>query len=105
MRKRDHEIAVQLKARLADAVKLVDFRVFGSRSRGDADEFSDFDVFIEVETIDEEIKQKIKDLAWEVGFEHLVHISPLVFSRYDVEESPLKASPIMANIASEGVPI
>lgn len=105
LRKKDHEIAVQLKVRLAEAVRLLDFRLFGSRARGDADEYSDLDVFIEVEAVDEEIKQKIRDIAWEVGYEHLIHISPLVFSRYDVEESPLRASPIIANISSEGIPI
>ncbi|OGW19167.1 MAG: hypothetical protein A2X56_05600 [Nitrospirae bacterium GWC2_57_13] len=92
-----------MKARLSGVVELVDFRVFGSRARGEADEFSDFDVFIEVETLDAEIKQKSRDIAWEVGFEHLIHISPLVFSRHEVEDSPLKVSPIIANISSEGV--
>jgi len=41
MKERDVEIARQLKERLSEVVPLIDFRVFGSRSRGDADEDSD----------------------------------------------------------------
>ncbi len=36
----DYTIARDLKLRLASAVSLVDFRVFGSRARGEADEYS-----------------------------------------------------------------
>ena len=90
---RDLQVARKLKERLSSVVTLVDFKVFGSRSRGDGDEYSDLDVFIEVETIDKELKGKILDIAWEVGFYNdCMHISPLVFTRYEIEESPLRIS-------------
>jgi predicted nucleotidyltransferase len=103
---RDLQVARKLKERLSSVVTLVDFKVFGSRSRGDADEYSDLDVFIEVETIDKELKEKISDIAWEVGFYNdCMHISPLVFTRYEIEESPLRISSIVQVIAEEGVRI
>jgi len=46
---RDYEIARTLKERLSKIVELIDFRIFGSRARGVANEYSDMDVFIEVE--------------------------------------------------------
>ncbi len=101
---RDLQVARKLKERLSSVVTLVDFKVFGSRARGDADEYSDLDVFIEVETIDKELKEKISDIAWEVGFYNdCMHISPLVFTRYEIEESPLRISSIVQVIAEEGV--
>ncbi len=105
MNPKDYEIAKDLKKRLSEVVNLIDFRVFGSRARGEADEYSDMDVFIEVETLDNELKEKISDIVWEVGFEHLIVISQLIFTRDEIENSPLRASPIVKNIVEEGVAV
>ncbi|MCF6155070.1 MAG: nucleotidyltransferase domain-containing protein [Candidatus Brocadia sp.] len=103
MKENDLKIARELKKRLSEIVQLVDFRVFGSRARGEADEYSDMDVFIEVESLNDELKRKIRDIVWEVGFENSIYISSLIFTRYEIEDSPLKASPIVENINREGV--
>jgi predicted nucleotidyltransferase len=105
MTKRDMEIAKELKERLSIAVDLIDLRVFGSRARGDQDEYSDFDVFIEVENLDKKIKEKIRNITWETGFGNSVLISTLIFSRYEIEDSPLRVSPIIKNINEEGVKV
>ncbi len=103
MTPKDREIAKELKNKLSEVVHLLDFRVFGSRARGDADEYSDMDVFIEVETINKQLKEDIGHIAWEIGFKHLIHISPIIFTQYELEDSPLRASPIVRNINEEGV--
>jgi predicted nucleotidyltransferase len=105
MTQRDYEIAKTLKERLSEVVGLIDFRVFGSRARGDEDEYSDMDVFVEVESIDRELKEKISDIVWQVGFDHFIVISPLIFTRNEIENSPLRASPIVRNIMEEGVAV
>lgn len=105
MNSEDYEIAQELKQKLSTIVQLVDFRIFGSRARGDADEASDLDVFVEVETLDKELKKKIRAIVWEVGFEHALYIAPLIFTRYEIEESPLRVSPIVRNITDEGVKV
>lgn len=105
MNPKDYEIAKELKKRLSEVVNLIDFKVFGSRARGEADEYSDMDVFIEVESLDKKIKEKISDITWEIGFENLIVISPLIFTRDEIENSPLRASPIVKNIAEEGVAV
>lgn len=105
MTQKDYEIARQLKDRLAEIVHLIDFRVFGSRARGDADEYSDMDVFIEVDNLDKQIKKKIRHIVWELGFENSIYIAPLIFTRSEIEDSPLKASPILENINEEGVKV
>lgn len=103
MKPEDYEIARELKERLSEVVDLVDFRIFGSRAQGNADEYSDMDVFIEVETLDRNLKEKIREITWEVGFKHLIVISPLIFTRYEMEDSPLRSSPIVRNIVEEAV--
>ncbi len=103
MSARDYKIAKELKERLSKVVQLVDFRIFGSRAKGETGEYSDLDVFIEVESIDKELENMIDHIAWEVGLERSLYISPLIFTRYEIEKSPLRSSPIVKNIEEEGV--
>jgi predicted nucleotidyltransferase len=105
MRKRDTEIARALKQHLAAAVALVDFRVFGSRARGTADAYSDMDVFIEVESLDHETKERILDIVWEVSFDQGLVIAPLIFTRDEIENTAMRSSDIVRNIVREGVRI
>ena len=105
MRPKDYVIAKELKDRLTNVVPLIDFRVFGSRARGDADEYSDMDVFLEVAFLDKKLKKIISDITWEVGFENFVVISILIFTREEIENSPLRSSPIVRNIMEEGVTV
>ena len=103
MTERDTKIAKELKKRLLKVTQLVDFRIFGSRARGDADKYSDMDVFIEVQALDKELKESISDIVWEVGFKHLIVISPIIFTRDEIENSPMRSSPIVKNIVEEGI--
>lgn len=77
----DLKVAKELKQRLASLAQLVDFRVFGSRARGNADEDSDMDVFVAVESLTPELKEGIHEITWDVGFKHFLVISPLIVSR------------------------
>lgn len=103
MEQKDYEIAKKLKEKLSGVVHLIDFRVFGSKTRGDENEYSDMDVFLEVESLNKELKEKIFNIVWEVGFEHFIYISPLIFTKDEIEKSPLKASSIVRNIIEEGI--
>ena len=105
MTERDIAIARELKIKLSKLTSILDFKVFGSRARGEADEYSDMDVFIEVECLDKELKREIRHIVWEVGFENSIHISPLLFTRHELEDTPIRSSPIVINIAEEGVRI
>jgi len=103
MKDRDRKIAEELKRRLSEVVTLLDFRVFGSRARGEADEYSDMDIFLEVERLDDATRKLIRDVTWEIGFHNLLVISPLIMTRDEVENSPHRASPILQSVREEGV--
>ena len=105
MHEEDLIIARELKRRLSAIVQLVDFSLFGSSARGDAEEGSDMDVFVEVETLDKNLKERIHDIAWEVGFENSLVIAPLIFTRDELENSALRSSPIVKAITQEGLRI
>jgi predicted nucleotidyltransferase len=105
MTSKDYKIAKELKERLAAQAKLVDLRVFGSRARGDAEQESDMDVFVEVESLTPEVKEKIHETTWEVGFKNFMVISPLIVSRYEVEQTALRSSAIIRSITRDGVSV
>ena len=103
MNQQDYNIASEIKSRLAEFLRVVDFRVFGSRSRGDQDLYSDMDIFIEVESLTPEQKDRIYDVTWNVGYNHAIVVSPIICTRFEIEQSPLRASPLLKNIFSQGV--
>lgn len=101
----DLQTARELKNRVAKLTPLLDFRLFGSRARGDADEYSDMDIFMEFETVDRELKTMVKNAAWEMTLETGIVVTTLLFSRDEIENSPLRSSPIIRVIMEEGVPV
>src|SRR3989304_821505 len=103
--KKDRAICHEFRERLSEHVKVIECRLFGSRARGDADEDSDFDIFVEVEDNDESTERIISDVAWEVGFEHGVVITTVVYSRKELEEGPMQESLLYKNVIREGVSI
>lgn len=105
MNQKDYAVAKEFKERLSAVVQLEDFRIFGSRVRDNPDEYSDMDVFIEVEYLDKILEEKIYHIAWETGLESGIFISPLIFTRSEIEDSPLRISPIVKNIEREGVKV
>lgn len=103
MNNKDLAIARELKKKLSEVVDVVDLIVFGSRARGDNDEYSDMDISIELRSVNKRDQEKIEDITWEVGFENGMVISPVVFTTDEIRNSPLKASPFLKNITEEGV--
>lgn len=83
--------------------KLLSIRLFGSRAKGEGDEFSDLDVAVVVQSWDWPMKREIFDLAWECYWEHNVDISPLVLSRQEMEELKSLERQIAKDIETEGI--
>jgi predicted nucleotidyltransferase len=101
----DLQTARELKKRVLKLKPLIDFRLFGSRARGNADDYSDMDIFMEFETIDKELRNRVKKAAWEMTLESGIVVTTLLFSRHEIEDSPLRSSPIVRVIMEEGVPV
>jgi len=105
MLQKDRNIALRVKAELSRQADLVEMRVFGSRARGTAEAGSDLDLFIEVESLDRGLKAKLSEIVWEIGFDTGTVISPLFFTRKEIEQTPLRSSFIVESIMAEGVPV
>ena len=101
----DLQTARELKKRVSKLKPLIDFRLFGSRARGDADDYSDMDIFMEFETVDKDLRSKVKNTAWEMTLESGIVVTTLLFSRHEIEDSPLRSSPIIRVIMEEGLSV
>ena len=74
----------------------------GSRVKGNASWESDLDVCVIIKDLTTDSSKQIIDIAWEVGFQRDVIISPLIFSQEQFESGPLSESSIVKTIRREG---
>jgi len=99
----DKLIASELKKQIQERFNVLDFRVFGSRARGNSTHESDMDIYIVLDELNDTIESIISDIAWEVGFKHDIIIFTLLYSKDEIGAGPYKESPIYQNIMKEGI--
>ncbi len=105
LKEHERKALYHLKEELLTRFTLVDFRLFGSKARGDDTKESDIDIMIEIEEYSPENVMVILNLVYDIDMEHDSFVSPIILGRCQVEEGPLSESPIYKAIVKEGVPL
>jgi len=76
---------------------------YGSRARGSAAQDSDFDIFVVLDRVDEDIDRWIRSIAWETGFANDRVITTIVVDEEQFEQGPFSESTLVENILRDGI--
>jgi len=97
-------IVDKFKFLLSKRVSIYKMILFGSRARGDADQYSDMDIAVILnEPVEEKDTDYVSDCAWEAGFQYGIVVVPVVFTREEWENSPERSSLLVQAAEMEGV--
>jgi uncharacterized protein len=103
MNERDRNILQVFAAAVRSHYSSARIWAFGSRVRGDASEYSDFDVCVVLDYLDEDIDKVVMDIAWETGFSYNVVISTVTYSKKDFDQGAISSSHFVKSILSFGI--
>lgn len=81
--------------------RLTVIKLFGSRARGTGRSDSDLDIFVCLDAVTREEKQALFDLAFDVGFEYGLTLSPLVATKQTWNIN----APLARALEQDGVPL
>ena len=92
-----------LRAEVLKRYNVLDFRIFGSKTKGTETADSDLDVMILLDKSTPDIESSIDDLIFEINLKFDCLISALYFNQNEVENGPLSESPLYKKVLREGV--
>ena len=102
----EKEILDRFKFLVSKHVSIHKMILFGSRARGDTDQYSDMDIAVILnEPVEEKDIDYVSDCAWEAGFECGIVVVPVVFTREEWENSPERSSLLVQAAEMEGVTV
>jgi len=99
----EKEALKALQTELSKDFSLKDFRLFGSKARGDHSPGSDLDVMIVIENSSPAVEEKIDDLVFDLNIKFDCLITPLYFSSEEIEAGPFSESPVYKRALAEGI--
>ena len=103
MTEKDQKILCKFSTRVRELFPKARIWAFGSRARETAHANSDLDVCVVVDNLTEQNDDKIIKIAWEVGLDHGLVITPVAYSSEEFNNGPCSLSPLVRVIRSEGI--
>lgn len=95
----------ELKKILLAKFKIIDFKIFGSKVRGEHTSDSDIDIMIVLEKTNPKIEREIDSIIFDINLEYDTFISCLIIGNDEIEKGPMSESPIYKTVQKEGIQI
>ena len=86
---------------LSDPPVLCDFILYGSKATGSDTGESDIDIMVEIEEEVRDVRWDIYNMTAEVNMDFGCVISPILFSRRELEDGPMEESPIYKRVIKD----
>ena len=100
----DVELVKRCREAIRQAVPDADVILYGSRARGDAHEYSDYDILIIVDgPVDMAVEKRIRDNVYPLELETCEVLTLIVYSKKEWDSPLYRAMPLHKNIDREGV--
>ncbi len=84
---------------------LLEIRLFGSKIKESSDHHSDIDILIVAETIDNNIKDTIFDIAVDVNLNYDVLIAPVIYDNKRYSDPTFKQTHFFHEACRKGIPL
>jgi len=102
---KENRILKDLVATLRSEFGASEILLYGSAARGQLEEGSDIDLFVVLPEVTWEIEKRVIDRCFLAGLECDRVISTACFTRTELTDTPLRASPFVLNVRREGIPL
>lgn len=90
---------------LRDRFGATEVVLYGSAARGQMDEESDIDLLVVLPRVDWEMQKEIIAVCFDAGLQCGRVISPNCYTKEELEDSPLRSSPLVLTARREGQPL
>ncbi len=93
----------QIRDRFPDRILTV--TLFGSKARGDGDTESDIDLLVLVDVEDDDLRDKLWQIASDISLEHGIVLSTRIFAQSRWTDTRQPHLPLYRAVAAEGIPL
>ncbi len=105
MKEKDKEAIKEFIEKVKESLKsnLITLYLFGSKVRGEDRFYSDIDILVEVEKLDEGAWDEIMNIAFDVNLKWEIYISPRIVEKDKFRSAKWSVTSFVQTIQKEGV--
>ena len=98
----ENQALIELSRAFREQFDAKEVRLYGSAARGEMDEASDIDIFLVLPEVNWEIEKEVIKICFDAELKYGRVFSAICYSVDDIENSPLKESPLVLNVRKQG---
>ena len=98
----ENQALLELSKAFRDRFNAKEVCLYGSAARGEMDEASDIDLFLVLPNVNWQIEKEVIKLCFDAELKYGRVFSAVCYSVDDIENSPLKESPLVLNVRRQG---